>query len=274
MRFLLTDRDVTVLADPGQLEQVVMNLCTNARDAMPSGGKLVIATEVVEIKEETAIQADLVRGRYAVLSISDTGTGMDVRTRERIFEPFFTTKEMGRGTGLGLSIVYGIIKQHSGQIEVSSEAGRGTTFRTYLPLTGQAAEAAARREEASVRGGNETILVAEDNEEVLSLARFVLEESGYRVITAVDGEEAIRQFSSHRDEIALCLIDLIMPKRSGKDAVGEMRKARQGIKVVYMSGYTADIIRERDIAEVDAAFLSKPLLPQDLLRTVRDALDA
>ena len=275
IRFSLADADTTVAADPGQLEQVVMNLCTNARDAMPSGGRLAVTTAVVEIGADAAPKAGLAQGgRYAVLSIADSGTGMDAQTRERIFEPFFTTKETGRGTGLGLSIAYGIVKQHNGQITVTSEPGRGTTFRIHLPLAGQAAEASARKEEAAVRGGTETLLIAEDNKEVRELARTVLEEHGYQVVTAADGEEAVQRFLDHQDEIALCLVDLIMPKRNGKDAVAAMRRARPELKVVYMSGYSADIIRERDIAEVDAAFLSKPLLPQDLLRTVRDVLDA
>ncbi len=275
IRFSLTDADTTVIADPGQLEQVVMNLCTNARDAMPAGGRLAVATEVAEIGADAAPKAGIAHGgRYAVLSIADSGTGMDAQTRERIFEPFFTTKEMGRGTGLGLSIAYGIVKQHNGQITVSSEPGRGTTFRIILPLAGQAAEVSARQEETAVRGGTETLLIAEDNEEVRELARTVLEEHGYRVITAVDGEEAVQRFLDHQEGIAVCLVDLIMPKRNGKDAVAAMRRVRPQLKVVYMSGYSADIIRERDIAEVDAVFLSKPLLPEDLLRTVRDVLDA
>jgi PAS domain S-box-containing protein len=266
---------LVVLADRAQLEQVLMNLCTNARDAMPGGGRLAISTQEVQVDQESAEVHDLeTTGRYALITVSDTGSGMDARTRERIFEPFFTTKELGKGTGLGLSIVYGIVKQHHGQISVYSEPGRGTTFRIYLPLTGDAVVEQPVAATTAVRGGTETVLLAEDNADVRTLARSVLASAGYRVLEARDGREAVRLFGEHRDEIGLCLFDVVMPHLSGKDAFDAIRELAPGVRGIFMSGYAADILADPQGTGPSVVLLSKPLLPRDLLRHVREALDA
>ncbi len=275
IRMALTDRDITALVDAGQLEQVLMNLATNARDAMPGGGALIIGTEVVTVDEDTAVRYGLEgSGSYGLLSVSDTGSGMDETTRSRIFEPFFTTKAMGRGTGLGLAIVYGIIKQHHGHIAVYSEPNKGSTFKIYLPLTRSASEAQQAPADAAVRGGVETILLAEDDPDVRGFIKLALEEHGYTVITAVDGNEAVSKFQERPAAIGLCLFDVIMPKKNGKAAFREIRALRIDAKAIFMSGYSADIIREKDLLEENMVLLNKPVLPQDLLRRVREMLDA
>jgi len=266
---------LVALVDRAQIEQVLMNLCTNARDAMPSGGRLVIGTQAIECDHESVEVHGLeMTGRYALITVSDSGVGMDDRTRERIFEPFFTTKELGKGTGLGLSIVYGIVKQHHGQISVYSEPGQGTTFRIYLPLTRDAVVEQAEVPQAAVRGGTETVLLAEDNADVRTLARSVLEGAGYRVVEAVDGAEAVRLFGEHVDTLGLCLLDVVMPQMSGKAALDAIRTLRPGVRAIFMSGYAADILAGPKGASSDVALLSKPLLPRELLRRVRETLDA
>jgi two-component system NtrC family sensor kinase len=266
--------DLTVMVDPGQIEQVLMNLCTNARDAMPHGGMLAIGTDVVELDEACLKTQELPGpGKYAILSVTDTGMGMDEKTRQRIFEPFFTTKEMGKGTGLGLSIVYGIIKQHNGNITVYSEPGKGTTFKIYLPLVKSRNENEEAVEVVPPRGNAETILIAEDNEEVRVLTKNVLEEYGYRVIEAVDGEDAVTKFIDNKDMIRLVMIDVIMPKKSGKEAVNEIKKTKPDVKVLFASGYTVDIINKKGILEEGIDFISKPVTPRDLLVKIRQVLD-
>jgi PAS domain S-box-containing protein len=272
----LADQDTTVMADPGQIEQVLLNLATNARDAMPAGGKLHIKTEIASLDEQTARSKGVGKsGEFVLISFSDTGEGMSEKVRQRIFEPFFTTKEMGRGTGLGLSIVYGIVTQHEGQINVYSEPGEGTSFRVYLPHAVQPSmPQPVRQEEPNIGGKGETILIAEDDEAVRNVARLTLEESGYRVILAVDGEDAVTKFREHKDEIRLCLLDLIMPKKNGKAALNEIRSLRRDIPALFMSGYAADIIKSKDLAEMDVEVTDKPLIPQSLLKRVRALLDA
>ena len=275
VRMELTAEDAVVMADPGQFEQVLLNLSTNARDAMPAGGRLVIATETVALDAAGAAAKGVARpGRYCLLSVSDTGEGMTDKVRQRIFEPFFTTKEMGRGTGLGLAIIYGIIAQHEGQITVYSEPGEGTTFRIYLPLAAQQAAGEAPSPLPEASRGTETVLLAEDDEQVRSVARLILEHAGYRVITAMDGEDAVDRFREHRDGIRLCLFDIVMPRRNGKAALEAIRAIQPGIRVVFMSGYAADIVRAKDLGGQEVAILNKPLIPQELLRTVRQVLDA
>jgi PAS domain S-box-containing protein len=275
IRTALTDRDITALVDAGQMEQVLMNLATNARDAMPGGGALIIGTEVVTVDEDTAVRYGLEgSGSYALLSVSDTGSGMDETTRSRIFEPFFTTKAMGRGTGLGLAIVYGIIKQHHGHIMVSSEPNKGSTFTIYLPLTRSVSEAQQAPTDLAVRSGTETILLAEDDPDVRRFIKLALEEHGYTVITAVDGNEAVSKFQERSAAIGLCLFDVIMPKKNGRTAFREIRALRSDAKAIFMSGYSADIIREKDLLEENMVLLNKPVQPQDLLRRVREMLDA
>ncbi len=273
-RTVLLNRSLTVLADSGQMEQVLLNLCTNARDAMPHGGKLTIETGAVEVDDDARRLNFLDRtGRYGVICVSDTGVGMNEETRKQIFEPFFTTKELGKGTGLGLSIVYGIIKQHNGTINVYSETGKGTTFKIYLPMIAAAGEAAEPRAEARPAGGNETILLAEDENDVRALITLILREAGYTVIEAATGEDAVKKFTEHADRISLFLSDVIMPKMNGKDAYDQIKGTRPGVKVLFMSGYTADIIQSKGILAEGTPFLAKPIIPDQLLRKVREELD-
>ena len=198
---------------------------------------------------------------------------MDEKTRQKIFEPFFTTKEMGKGTGLGLSIVYGIIKQHNGYINVYSELGKGTTFRIYLPLVKLAISEEKPVEVVSVKGGTETIMVGEDDAEVRKLTKTVLEEFGYRTIEAVDGEDVIEKFNEDRNSIKLIILDIVMPKKSGREAYEEIRKIAPDMKVIFTSGYTADLVHKKKILEEGLEFISKPVSPRELLKKVRDVLD-
>lgn len=271
----LAKDDLTIMADSGQIEQVLMNLCTNARDAMPGGGTLSIRTYAADLDEEFIRRHGYGEtGSFAVLSVTDNGCGIDEKTKERIFEPFFTTKEVGKGTGLGLPIVYGIVKQHSGFINVYSEPGRGTAFRIYLPLVRCELEPVlCAADEPPVRGGSETILVAEDNERVRNMTRTVLEEFGYTVLEAADGNGAIDTFMRHRDEVALLLLDVVMPEKNGKEAYDEIKAMRPDIKAIFTSGYTADIITGKGISEGPVDFISKPAAPKELLTKVRAVLD-
>ncbi|MBF0559844.1 MAG: PAS domain S-box protein [Nitrospirae bacterium] len=270
----LSDKVLTILVDPGKIEQVLMNLCTNARDAMPDGGLLYICTDTIKLDTHYVKGHDMRKpGMYALLSVTDTGKGIDEKTQQKIFEPFFTTKEVGRGTGLGLSIVYGIIKQHGGNITVYSEPGKGTTFRIYLPLIKSQIEEANMAEIVTPKGGTETILLAEDNEDVRVLSGKVLEEHGYRVIDAMDGEDAINKFKENKDSIQLIVIDVIMPKKSGKEAVDEIKKIKPEVKVLFTSGYTSDIISRKGILEQGMDFISKPVSPHAFLSKIREILD-
>jgi PAS domain S-box-containing protein len=274
LKTILADTDLTVMADSGQIEQVMMNLATNARDAMPEGGFLIIETKPIRIDETYAKGRLFAKpGMYAVLSVTDTGIGMDEETRNRIFEPFFTTKEVGKGTGLGLSIVYGIIKQHNGDIHVYSEPGRGTTFRIYLPLIKAEVEEERIKELPPLRGGTETILVAEDEADIRAIIREELVEYGYTVMEAEDGEDAIRLFTENKDKIQLALLDVIMPKKNGWEVHERIKKINPDIKVIFMSGYTADIIHRKGIFEAELDFIPKPISPDDLMRKVREVLD-
>jgi CheY-like chemotaxis protein len=250
-----------------------MNLVSNARDAMPTGGILSISTDIVEMDTEYIKAHGYGKaGKYTLITVSDTGAGMDERTRDRIFEPFFTTKEVGKGTGLGLSIVYGIIKQHNGYINVYSEHGKGTTFRIYLPLIESEAKRKKPQIYANQKDGTETVLIAEDEEEVRNLMKMVLEGHGYKVIEAVDGADAVDKFKENMDNTHLLLFDVIMPNKSGKEAYDAINEIRPGIKAIFMSGYSRDIIQE-DISRLGLHFISKPILPTELLKKVREALD-
>jgi two-component system NtrC family sensor kinase len=270
----LTGAEPVVLADKGQVEQVLINLAANARDAMPKGGLLAVATELRTL-DESFIRAHGYgrEGEYAVVSVSDTGQGMDAETRHRIFEPFFTTKEPGKGTGLGLSIVYGIVKQHGGYINAYSEPGKGTTFRIHLPLAEREAAVDAKVEPAMPRGGTEAILVAEDEPSVRRLVEVVLSEFGYEVILAEDGQDAVEKFAANRDRVRLLLLDLIMPRKNGRQAYEEIRRMAPGIKAIFSSGYTADIIRSRGELEDGAELIYKPVDPLTLAAKVREVLD-
>ncbi|RJQ40248.1 MAG: PAS domain S-box protein [Nitrospiraceae bacterium] len=268
---------VDVLADSGQIEQVLMNLATNARDAIQECGTFTIETEVVELDDEFAkIYGYGKPGIYALMTVTDSGAGMDEATRERIFEPFFTTKEFGKGTGLGLSIVYGIIKQHDGYINCYSEINRGTTFRIYLPVFKTEAVKEAKPAEAAgipLSRGTETILLAEDEKSVRRLISDVLKESGYKVIEAVDGEEAVSKFMENKDRIDLLLLDVVMPKMSGREAYEIIKKVKPDIKLLMTSGYSADFISTKGIIEEGLNFLAKPMSPVNLLKKVRETLD-
>ncbi len=272
VRTILTPDDIIVMADATQIDQILFNLATNARDAMPKGGTLTIETQAVEFDEEFKRYHGYGEpGRYALLSVADTGMGMDEATREKIFDPFFTTKEVGKGTGLGLSSVYGTVKQHKGYITVYSEPHVGTTFHIYLPVVSQGAE----KEEsalAPVKGGNETVLVAEDDEVVRRLLREVLRHHGYNVVEATDGADAIEKFKN-TDGIDLLIFDSIMPVKNGREAYDEINTIRPGIKVLFTSGYTRDVILDKGIEDRKFHFISKPISPSILLQKVREVLD-
>ncbi|HJV36543.1 ATP-binding protein [Geomonas sp.] len=264
---------LTVLADVGQLEQVLMNLAVNAHDAVPKGGRITICTGSETIDVEAATAASVSPGNYATIVFSDNGSGIPPEHLERIFEPFFTTKEQGKGTGLGLSIVYGIVRQHNGHIKVYSEVGYGTTFRIYLPLT---REAQAREEEAAhlFPRGTETILVAEDDDNVRKIVVDVLEAYGYHAIVAMSGDDAVNKFRQHQDEIALAFVDAIMPRKNGWQVYEEIQRIRPGTKVLFTSGYTDEIIRKENIMAEKAQILTKPVAPSLLLTKIRELLDS
>jgi two-component system NtrC family sensor kinase len=266
---------IVVYADTHQLEQVLMNLATNARDAMPQGGELKIGTEQTSIGDDFVTSFGYgMPGKYALLTISDTGAGMDENTRRKIFEPFFTTKEVGKGTGLGLAVVYGIIKQHDGYINVYSKPGIGTTFKIYLPLiTSEVREVEIAPEEEVLTKGSETILLTEDDESVRSLISIVLKREGYTVIEAVDGKDAVKKFMENRETIQLLISDLIMPNMNGQEAYNEMKVWRPGLKAIFASGYAPDDIREKTRLECGTLLISKPISPKVLLRKVRSVLD-
>ncbi|HWR89801.1 MAG TPA: PAS domain S-box protein, partial [Dissulfurispiraceae bacterium] len=275
LRTLVAEDDLMIMGDSGQIEQVLMNLVTNSRDAMPDGGVLSIETARAEINTEFIQHYGFGEpGAYAVISVTDTGVGMDEKTKERIFEPFFTTKEVGKGTGLGLSIVYGIIRQHNGYINVDSEPGKGTTFRIYFPLIKSDVQKAGLKEETALQGGTETILVAEDEPEVRKITKAMLERFGYDVIEAVDGEDAVRKFKENKDTVRLLLFDVIMPKKNGKEAYEEIAAMQPGIRVLFTSGYAPDIIHKKGILEEGINFITKPVTPKDLLKKVRQVIEA
>jgi len=264
---------IPVQVGTGQIEQVLVNLVTNARDSMPDGGRLSISTACTTMDEEFShLHGYGAPGEYALLTVADSGVGMEESVRQRIFDPFFTTKEVGKGTGLGLSVCYGIVKQHGGYINCYSEPGSGTTFRIYLPLvTGE-----AKRVEAGtvipIVGGTETILLAEDDPNVRQLIRSILREFGYSVIEAVDGEQAVNRFMAHGAGIDLCIFDVIMPKKKGWEAYGEIVASRPDARVLYMSGYQADFDRLTDLTKNGTGFIAKPINPRDLLLKVREML--
>lgn len=273
LRIFLSPREATVMADTGQIDQVLMNLATNARDAMPEGGTLIIETELVEFDEDYIRRHAFAQpGKYMLISVTDTGQGMDAATKEKIFEPFFTTKEIGKGTGLGLSMVYGIIKQHNGYVNVYSEPEKGTALKLYLPVVERDAEAMDSVVLPPVTGGTETILLAEDAAEVRTLAKNVLEEFGYRVILAENGEDAVEKYKANAG-IALLILDVIMARKNGKEAYEEISGLNPDIKALFMSGYTANIIHKKGILDRGTEFISKPFSPNAFLRKVREVLD-
>lgn len=274
IRIRLAGTPLTIRADRGQLEQVLMNLSLNARDAMPEGGQLTIETEAILLEEGTLKKRPYMKaGRYAVISVSDTGIGMDEKTQERVFEPFFTTKGPDKGTGLGLAMVYGIVKQHGGFIHVYSEPGKGTTFRAHFPVVDAPADEKVIASRGTVHGGTETILLAEDNESVRRFAERTLVSFGYKVRIARDGEEAVDLYRRIGNEIDLAVLDVVMPKLGGKQAYDEMTRRSPGPKVLFLSGYSADAIHESFVLHQGLPFLQKPFGPDALARKVREVLD-
>jgi signal transduction histidine kinase len=260
-------------ADSGQIGQVLMNLATNARDAIPNGGRLIIQTEAVELDSHFIKSHGYGKiGRYALISVTDTGTGMDKETCKKIFEPFFTTKGAGQGTGLGLAIAYGIVKQHNGYINAYSEPGQGTTFRIFLPLL--SAEQVLEQPSALTfpQGGTETILLAEDEATIRSLLASTLKDFGYTVIEAEDGNDAIAKFREHGPSINLLVFDVIMPGKSGAEAYEEIRKQNPGIKILFLTGYAADLIRSKGLVDEHHELLMKPIFPVDLVRKIEEML--
>jgi PAS domain S-box-containing protein len=265
-----------VKADPSQIEQVIVNLVVNARDAMPEGGRLTVETSDVELDAAYAsCHFSVPAGAYVMLAVTDTGLGMDEQTRSRVFEPFFTTKDPGKGTGLGLATVYGIVKQSGGDIQLYSECGRGTSFKIYLPRVAEAATAPdqTRATPAAVPRGDETVLLVEDQPEVRDLAREILEASGYRVLQACDAREAVLMAERHPGVIHLLLTDVIMPRQSGRALAEQLRPLRPELQVLYMSGYTNEAIVRHGVLEPDILFIQKPFTPAALGAKVRETLD-
>ncbi len=270
----LAHDDIPVMVDRGQIDQVLLNLATNARDAMPDGGVLSVETDIVDI-DGSYPEAHLFenKGPHAVLTVSDTGYGMDQNTRGNIFEPFFTTKEVGKGTGLGLAVVYGIVKQHGGNISVYSEPGKGTTFRIYLPLANASVYDSLRTALPLPLGKGETILVAEDDNKVRKIIMMSLEGHGYKGIESEDGDTAVKRFIENNDSVSLLLLDVIMPSKNGRDAYEEIKRIRPDIKAIFMSGYTDDIIAKKGVLQDSVDFIAKPIDPDALLRKIRTVLD-
>jgi CheY-like chemotaxis protein len=264
-----------VKADPGQLEQVLLNLAVNARDAMPNGGVLTIETANVEMDSTSAqTHFPLSPGPYVLLAFSDTGMGMDAETQARIFDPFFTTKEKGKGTGLGLATVYGIVKQSGGYIWVYSEVGKGTTFKIYLPRTEEEVdESGPGQSGVKAQQGTETLLLAEDEEAVRALVRNVLKEKGYRVLEASRGEEALELAEQYWGPIDMLVTDVVMPQMSGRELARRLVNLHPQIKVLYISGYADNADWYQGGLDSGVAFLQKPFSSEVLARKVREVLD-
>jgi PAS domain S-box-containing protein len=269
----LSEKDIVVVADGGQLDQILMNLATNARDAMPEGGTMTIRTGLVEIEKDfTMLHGYGEEGKYAVITVEDTGHGMAEDIHDKIFEPFFTTKDVGRGTGLGLSIVYGIVRQHNGFIDVYSEPGKGASFKIYLPAVDLKADKVTMSDYMPSKGGFETILLVEDEPMLRKVTGTMLEKLGYKVIEAVDGLDAVGKFREHKDKIALVLMDVVMPRKNGKDAYQDIIAISPNARVIFMSGYTGDII-SRKIIDDGLELILKPVSPRDLFTKIREVLD-
>jgi len=274
LNITLTDRNPTIMADRSQIEQILLNLATNARDAMPKGGTLTVQTEIVEMDEVFRNKHGYgVSGQYVLLIVSDTGTGIGEETKGRIFEPFFTTKELNKGSGLGLAVTYGIVKQHGGYIDVETLPRKGTTFKIYIPVV----ETTALRDEStdvsSDAGRGETILLAEDDAATREIMAEVLRLSGYTVIEASDGEDAVSLFRDEKDAVDLVLLDVRMPKKDGGEVYEEIMKASPDTAVLFMSGYTKDIIDSQRIVEQGLHFISKAASPEEMLTKIREVLD-
>ncbi len=273
LRTSLSSERLVVVVGDGQIGQLLMNLATNARDAMLDGGVLNIRTEKVHLSGDFMKAYEGKEGAYAAIEVSDTGSGMDERTRDQIFDPFFTTKEVGKGTGLGLSIVYGIVRQNKGYVNVASQPGRGTTITVYFPLAESADSVVGIKQKEDLPGGSEVILVAEDSRDVRLIVATVLRDFGYTVIEAVDGVDAVEKFNENKDAIDLLLLDVIMPRKNGKEAYLELKKMRPDIRAIFMSGYTGDILSRKGIGREGIPIVSKPIVIEKLLKQIRDLLD-
>jgi PAS domain S-box-containing protein len=264
-----------IRVDPGQLDQILMNLTVNARDAMPTGGKLTIETANVTLSDEYSERyPDSTPGRYVVIAVTDTGTGMSPDVLARIFEPFFTTKETGKGTGLGLAMVFGIVQQSGGRINVYSEPGIGTTFKIYLPAITESLSSTHDGRPEPDSGGTETILLVEDDSALRTMTVGVLRDRGYTVISALDGADAMIASGTHLGPIDLLLTDVVMPNTSGPELAAALLRLRPAIRVLYMSGYTDDAVVRHGLLHANVAFIQKPFMPAALGRKIRDVLDA
>lgn len=273
-RIVSSPETLTVMGDHGQLEQVLMNLVTNARDAMPDGGLLTIETRHLVMDEAfVRLHGFGTPGEYVLVSVSDTGTGMDSNALENVFEPFFTTKEYGKGTGLGMSIVFRIVTQHNGYIKCYSEPGAGTTFTVYIPLLKSALPEITEEEESPVHGGAETILIADDDDAIRKCTSELLEKHGYSVIEARDGVDAVKKYTDNSDKIDLVLLDIVMPRKGGSEALEEMRCIKSGLKALFISGYADEVISRRILFDGSGELLQKPVKPVELLRKIREVLD-
>jgi len=262
-----------VLADSGQMQQVLMNLVVNARDSMTEGGKLTIETDNVDVDEEfTMLHPGIPRGSYVCLSVTDAGCGMSEEVQERIFEPFFTTKEKGKGTGLGLATVHGIVRQSGGYILVDSEVGVGTTFEIYLPLIGTAAETGPESREAAPTRGWETVLLVEDQAAVRQLTEEMLRTNGYQVLSANSGADAIARAGAHRGTIHLLITDVILPQMNGRALADALKRDRPQMKVLYISGYSDEVVARRGVLEKGLSYLAKPYTGEALAAKVRETL--
>jgi signal transduction histidine kinase/CheY-like chemotaxis protein len=274
LKVCLATEDVIINADEGQMDQVIINLVTNAKDAMPHGGTISLTTHCVELPiQDSTFSSEIKPGIYAALTVSDTGIGIIPETRDRIFDPFFTTKEIGKGTGLGLSIVYGIVQQHKGHIEVDTQPGLGTSVTILLPFFEPTIEIKRMENLLLQKGKKETILLAEDDRLVRNLTRHILLKYGYNVVEAVDGEDAIKKFQAHKDKIDLLLLDVIMPKMNGKQVQERISAIRPEIRTLFMSGYPFEIMSSQGILKEGSYFISKPLQPGALLMKLREVLE-
>jgi PAS domain S-box-containing protein len=271
----LADKLSTILADSTQIHQVFLNLCVNARDAMPNGGNLSLSTRLITGEKVHARFPEAKASEYVLIEVSDTGTGMDEATQNRIFEPFFTTKEPGKGTGLGLAVAFGIIHIHQGFIDVSSEPGNGTTFSIYFPVNLEELEPFEITKEmlGDTEGGTETILLVEDEEMLRSLTKMVLKGKGYNVVTASDGEEAVRMFALRQNDIALVLSDLGLPKLNGYDVLKQVKRIKPSVKFIIASGYIEPAEKSEILESGARDFIQKPYVPNDMLRRIRQVLD-
>jgi CheY-like chemotaxis protein len=271
LKVSLAQKNLITNVDAVQVEQVLMNLATNARDAMPDGGELLISTEQVQL--DIKGYGELVT--CACIKVSDTGQGMNEYTRQRVFDPFFTTKGVGKGTGLGLAMAFGIVEQHEGHIDVDSEEGKGTTFSIYFPMAesymrGTASKSAEQRIPS---GRGETVLLVEDDESVRMVTNTILEQHGYSVLQAVDGEDALNKVAEYNDRIKLIILDVIMPKKSGGEVYDEIMKMGLNVKILFTSGYPADTITKRVALDTELHFIKKPTSSEELLRKIREVLD-